>query len=229
VATALSSILSRSLRARSPDAVADEPARYIEGKITTPKGPLTVGGIYLPNGNPIGTEKVRLQDRLDGSAEPACEGPALPRGDVRAGRRLTMSARPRSTCSIPRPLPTTRSASRSRALHLRTLLNLGSDRRGARLPSRYTVLHLLDYQAGAWAKATASGSTTCCSRRRPPTGLTAVGIDKTERAPARAVRPRSRVVRARSWRPSLSCSFGPRASRPLMIMSGRDARGPEET
>src|ERR1700704_4118516 len=25
-----------------------------------------------------------------------------------------------------------------------------------------------------------------------------------------------------------SCSFGPRASRPLMIMSGRDTRGPEE-
>lgn len=35
----------------------DEQARYIEGKVQTPKGPLTVGGIYLPNGNPIGTEK----------------------------------------------------------------------------------------------------------------------------------------------------------------------------
>ena len=40
-----------------PDPADDEPARYIEGKIQTPKGPLTVGGIYLPNGNPIGTEK----------------------------------------------------------------------------------------------------------------------------------------------------------------------------
>ena len=28
-----------------------------EGRVFTPRGPLTVGGIYLPNGNPIGTEK----------------------------------------------------------------------------------------------------------------------------------------------------------------------------
>lgn len=35
----------------------DEQARYVEGRIQTPQGPLTVGGIYLPNGNPIGTEK----------------------------------------------------------------------------------------------------------------------------------------------------------------------------
>ena len=52
-----------------PDAVADEPARYIEGRITTPKGPLTVGGLYLPNGNPIGTEKfaykIAWMDRLN--------------------------------------------------------------------------------------------------------------------------------------------------------------------
>src|SRR5260370_26156091 len=40
-----------------PDAAADEPARYIEGRIASPKGPLTVGGIYLTNGNPISTKK----------------------------------------------------------------------------------------------------------------------------------------------------------------------------
>src|ERR1700761_6001175 len=51
-----------------PDAVDDEPARYIEGKVQTPKGPVTVGGLYLPNGNPIGTEKfaykIAWMDRL---------------------------------------------------------------------------------------------------------------------------------------------------------------------
>jgi exodeoxyribonuclease-3 len=36
---------------------ADTQSRYIEGRIKTPAGPLTVAGIYLPNGNPIGTEK----------------------------------------------------------------------------------------------------------------------------------------------------------------------------
>ena len=40
-----------------PGAVEDEPARYVEGRVFTPRGPLTVGGLYLPNGNPIGTEK----------------------------------------------------------------------------------------------------------------------------------------------------------------------------
>jgi exodeoxyribonuclease-3 len=54
-----------------PDPAEDEPARYIEGKVQTAAGPLTVGGLYLPNGNPLGTEKfsyklawmARLQQR----------------------------------------------------------------------------------------------------------------------------------------------------------------------
>src|SRR5258708_7970692 len=67
---ALLSLHPVEITARSlPDAVADEPARYIEGRIATPKGPLTVGGIYLPNGNPIGTEKfaykIAWMDRLN--------------------------------------------------------------------------------------------------------------------------------------------------------------------
>src|SRR5258707_9173602 len=35
-----------------PDARADGQARYIEGRVTTPQGPLTVSVIYLPNGKP---------------------------------------------------------------------------------------------------------------------------------------------------------------------------------
>ena len=51
-----------------PEPADDEPARYIEGRISTSQGPLTVGGLYLPNGNPIGTEKfaykIAWMDRL---------------------------------------------------------------------------------------------------------------------------------------------------------------------
>ena len=55
---ALLSLHPVEITARSlPDPEPDEPARYIEGKIQTPKGPLTVGGLYLPNGNPIHTDK----------------------------------------------------------------------------------------------------------------------------------------------------------------------------
>src|SRR5580698_10313832 len=51
-----------------PDPETDEQARYIEGKVQTPKGPVTVGGLYLPNGNPIHTDKfaykIAWMDRL---------------------------------------------------------------------------------------------------------------------------------------------------------------------
>ncbi len=40
-----------------PGGDSDIQSRYVEARIQTAKGPLTVGGIYLPNGNPIGTEK----------------------------------------------------------------------------------------------------------------------------------------------------------------------------
>ena len=42
---------------RLPGDDADEHARYIEATISTPGGAIRVASIYLPNGNPIGTEK----------------------------------------------------------------------------------------------------------------------------------------------------------------------------
>ena len=36
---------------------ADDHARYIEAVIAAPGGPFRVGGLYAPNGNPIGTDK----------------------------------------------------------------------------------------------------------------------------------------------------------------------------
>src|SRR5690348_7269541 len=66
---ALLSVHPVEITARSlPDPEPDEPARYIEGRIKTPQGPLTVGGLYLPNGNPIHTDKfaykIAWMDRL---------------------------------------------------------------------------------------------------------------------------------------------------------------------
>lgn len=42
---------------RLPGDDGDEQARYIEASVSTPTGALKVASIYLPNGNPIGTEK----------------------------------------------------------------------------------------------------------------------------------------------------------------------------
>ena len=39
-----------------PEGEGDDHARYIEALVLAPR-PIRVGGLYLPNGNPIGTEK----------------------------------------------------------------------------------------------------------------------------------------------------------------------------
>ena len=48
-----------------PDGDGDEHARYIEGVIGSPR-PLRFGCLYLPNGNPIGTEKFEFKLRWMG-------------------------------------------------------------------------------------------------------------------------------------------------------------------
>ena len=40
-----------------PGNEADEQSRYIEGVFALGAGAVRVGGLYLPNGNPLGTEK----------------------------------------------------------------------------------------------------------------------------------------------------------------------------
>jgi len=52
----LSKFPVEDVRRGLPDGDGDEHARYIEGVIGAPK-PLRFGCLYLPNGNPIGTEK----------------------------------------------------------------------------------------------------------------------------------------------------------------------------
>jgi exodeoxyribonuclease-3 len=52
----LSKFPVEDIRRGLPDPDGDEHARYIEGVIAAPK-PLRFGCLYLPNGNPIGTEK----------------------------------------------------------------------------------------------------------------------------------------------------------------------------
>src|SRR5436853_4109205 len=44
-------------KAKLPGGDSDDHARYIEAVISTPAGAVRVASIYLPNGNPIGTDK----------------------------------------------------------------------------------------------------------------------------------------------------------------------------
>ncbi len=52
----LSKFPLEDVRRGLPEGEGDDQARYIEAVIASPR-PVRVGGLYLPNGNPIGTEK----------------------------------------------------------------------------------------------------------------------------------------------------------------------------
>src|SRR5471032_2235184 len=96
-----------------PDAVADEPARYIEGKVSTPKGPLTVGGLYLPTAIRSAPRSSPTRSR-GWTAWHSARRPFWRRKRCSSWVATTMSSRPTSTCSAPPPSPTMRSASLSR-------------------------------------------------------------------------------------------------------------------
>ena len=53
----LSKIPIEDLRIGLPGNDGDEQARYIEAVMSHPEGVVRVASIYLPNGNPLGTEK----------------------------------------------------------------------------------------------------------------------------------------------------------------------------
>ena len=88
----------------------DEQARYVEA--TT--GGVRVASIYLPNGNPVATEEVSLQNRVDGPAHRARRRTTRPRGAGSCSAATTTSFRPISTATTRKPGVTTRSANRNR-------------------------------------------------------------------------------------------------------------------
>ena len=130
----------------------------------------SVASIYLPNGNPIGTDKfayklawmTRLQERTRDAAGR--------RGADRPRRRLQRHPRARRRQATRAPGRTTRCSSRRRAPPIRSLVNLGPDRRVARLSSRAPASTPSGtIRPAPSRRTTASASTTCCCRRRRPT------------------------------------------------------------
>ena len=166
-----------------PDAVVDEPARYIEGRISTPRGPLTVGGLYLPNGNPIGTEKFAYKlawmERLTQRARAllASEEMFVLGGDYNVCPTELDIYDPKAFAGDALCQPESRAA-------LRKLLNLG-------LTDAVRALHLddarytyWDYQAGAWPKDHGLRIDHLLLSPQAADRLAAVGIDKAERGKA---------------------------------------------
>lgn len=134
-----------------PDGDGDAQSRYIEATIARPEGAVRVASIYLPNGNPIGTEKFAYKlawmQRLEAHARGllASEMPIVLAGDYNVIPEPADAKRPAAWTSDALFQPESRNA-------YRRLSNLGfldAVRSCHPEPGVYTFW---DYQAGCWQK-----------------------------------------------------------------------------
>ena len=148
-------ILSKSgfddIRPRLPGEESDEQARYLEADIAGENGVVTVASIYLPNGNPIGTEKFSYKlawmERLLAHAHQRLthEMPLVLAGDYNVIPQAVDARNPKAWVDDALYQPESRTL-------WRTLAALGftdATRACAPLEDVYTFW---DYQAGAWNK-----------------------------------------------------------------------------
>jgi exodeoxyribonuclease-3 len=129
----------------------DEQARYIEASVSIESGSIRVGCLYLPNGNPLGTEKfpykLEWMDRLIAHAEKrlADETPFLLLGDYNVIPDPVDAKNPDNWRDDALFQPESRQ-------RFRALTHLGlteAIRSVTEAPETYTFW---DYQAGAWQK-----------------------------------------------------------------------------
>ena len=129
----------------------DEQARFIEAVVSVPSGPLRVVSLYLPNGNPVDTQKfpykLAWMERLEARAKAllADEETFILAGDYNVIADPIDAKRPEVWEGDALFRPETRQA-------FRALLHLGlteAFRACDTAADRYTFW---DYQAGAWQK-----------------------------------------------------------------------------
>ncbi len=130
---------------------ADEQARFITGLVATEGGVVRIASAYMPNGNPIGTDKFtyklawlkRLEDWA--RAELAQEEPLLIAGDFNIIPEPIDAKNPEVWVSDALYQPETRAVFRRlAALGLTDAIRAVDDRGG--------IYTFWDYQAGAWQK-----------------------------------------------------------------------------
>lgn len=136
---------------RLPGNESDEHARYLEATVSTPSGAVRVASIYLPNGNPIGTEKFvykqawmqRLFDRMQ--ALRAQEMPIVLAGDYNIIPEPQDAKRPNAWVNDALYQPESRS-------FYRAFLNAGYTDAIRACHPEPDVYTFWDYQAGAFQK-----------------------------------------------------------------------------
>ena len=147
---------------------ADVQSRYIEALVATDAMPVRVCCLYLPNGNPPGTEKYAYKlawmDRLIARARAllAYEEPLVMAGDYNVIPARAMSG-------IPTPGSVTRSICRRAGRASAPCRTSASPTRCGRrrMPPGSTPSGIIRPAPGSGTRA--SASTICCFRRRRPT------------------------------------------------------------
>lgn len=148
-------ILSRhpldDVRRGLPGDPEDVQARYIEAVVSLPRSVVRVGGLYLPNGNPIGTEKFTYKlawlSRLEAHAKAllTLEEPLVLCGDYNIIPEPIDAKTPSAWVDDALYQPESRAA-------WRRLLALGFTDAVRACDAGPGVYSFWDYQAGAWQK-----------------------------------------------------------------------------
>jgi len=159
----------------------DEQARYIEAVLSIRGGVLRVASIYLPNGNPLGTEKfpykLKWMARLKAHAQSllALEEPLVLAGDYNVIPEPRDAKDPALWTGDALFQPESRGAFRAlEALGLTDALRATTD-----APGHYTFW---DYQAGAWQRDNGIRIDHLLLSPQAVDRLVGVGIDREERA-----------------------------------------------
>lgn len=159
----------------------DVQSRFIEVVVSTPKGAVRVCGLYLPNGNPVGTEKypyklgwmARLKDHV--AARLALEEPLIVCGDYNVIPEPEDAANPQAWVNDALFLPQTRAS-------FRELLNLGLTDALRATTDEPGLYSFWDYQAGAWQRNNGIRIDHLLLSPQAADRLTGAGIDKHVRA-----------------------------------------------
>ena len=147
----LSKLPLEDVTRRLPGNDTDEQSRYIEATVFSPAGAVRVASLYLPNGNPIGTEKfankLAWMRRLERHARQLLAGemPFVLAGDFNVIPEPSDAKRPAAWTGDALFQPESRAA-------YRALLNLGLTEAVRACHPEPGIYTFWDYQAGSWQK-----------------------------------------------------------------------------
>jgi len=159
----------------------DEQARFISATVSLPTGAARVASIYLPNGNPINTEKytykIRWMERLLQYCREslADEEPLVVAGDFNVIPTPDDARFPQAWVNDALFLPQTRNA-------YRAITNLGFTEAVRAVSDDPGIYTFWDYQAGAWQKNNGIRIDHLLLSPQAADRLTTAGIDKHVRA-----------------------------------------------